>query len=85
MIVRNPLPVQFHCKIQIAYKGAELQLREITLDFEPEQTLHVEVDVLPVSCGEVEFIGYQLVSLGGYRCFVDIANISPLMLKGASQ
>ena len=68
--------------MQIAYKGAEIQLREMTLTFEPKQVLEVDVDVLPVSTGEVEFKGYQLVLMGGYKCFVEVAKIDPSALKG---
>ncbi|XP_075241587.1 trafficking protein particle complex subunit 9-like [Convolutriloba macropyga] len=81
MVLYNPLPVKFPCKVQIAYKGAEVQLREIKLDFEPKQQLEVSVDILPVSTGEVEFTGYQLVCFGGYKCFVGVEKIAPKNLK----
>ena len=82
LVIQNPLPVEFKCRMQIAYKGAEIQLREITLTFEPKQVLEVDVDVLPVCSGTVEFTGYQLVLMGGYKCFVETAKIAPSALKG---
>ena len=73
---------QGNCTCRFCISISNPQWLSLNEEVFEKKLLQVSVDILPVASGDVEFTGYQLVALGGYKCFVGVDKIAPNCLKG---